>query len=67
MKNKVITYLIGEKENLNNSIDELIYPSNCEYRPLSFHELELLEKYRRQIYEIYDLIDILNERTDLND
>lgn len=67
MKNKVITYLIREKEILNNSIDELIYPSNDEYKPLSFHDLELLEKYRQQIYEIYDIIDILNERTDLND
>ena len=70
MKSKVINYLINEKENLNQLIEELVYPDyyyDGDYKPLSFHDLETLEKYRQEIYEIYSLISILNKGDKRND
>lgn len=68
MKNKLINYIITEKDNLCEDLEDIIYPDTTHsYTPLKFAELERIEELRKQILDCYTLIDILNERNDLND
>jgi len=61
MKNKVINYIINEKDNLCMELDDIIYPDITHtYEPLTFIELEKIEELRKQILDCYALIDILN-------
>lgn len=64
--NEVIYYLITKKENLNNDINDLVY-SDFERKErsylakLSFKDLSIINEYREKIYNIYTLIDKLEE------
>lgn len=60
MKNKVIQFLINEKDNLVNDIEDMIYPDiNYTYKPLSQGEIDEINNLRKQILDVYALIDIL--------
>ena len=65
--NEVINYLIiNKKEVLNNDINDLIYSDfertdRSYLSKLSFKDLQLINEYREKIYNIYKLIDKLEE------
>lgn len=60
MKNKVINYIITEKDDLCEYLEDIIYPDvTHSYTPLKFSELEKIEELRKQILDCYALIDIL--------
>ena len=60
MKDKVINYIINEKDNLCMELEDIIYPYvDHTYTPLKFSELEKIENIRKQILDCYALIDIL--------
>lgn len=60
MKNKVIQYIITEKDNLCMQLEDIVYPYvDHTYEPLTFKELEKIEEIRKQIIDCYALIDIL--------
>lgn len=60
MKNKVINYIINEKDNLCMELEDIVYPYvDHAYEPLKFRELEKIEELRKQILDCYALIDIL--------
>lgn len=70
IETKVIQFLIEEKEELNNDINDIIYNNfsmDKEYKALTKNEMLQIEEIRRDIYEIYDIVDILNKRRSLND
>ena len=64
--NEVICHLIIKKENLNNDINDLVY-SDFERKKrsylakLNFKDLTIINEYREEIYNIYNLIDKLEE------
>lgn len=68
MKNKVIQFLINEKELKNEEINDIIYNDlyqiemKTTFKSLTFGDLQKLDKLRKDIAEIYNLIDILNEK-----
>lgn len=66
MINKTINYIIEQKDCLNEYIDELIYSgindNNSHYKPLTENTIKLIEELRKQIFDCYKIIDILNEK-----
>lgn len=65
MKNKVIQFLINEKELKNEEIQDIIYNSGeiaTTYKSLTFGDLQKIDKLRKDIADIYNIIDILNEK-----
>lgn len=68
MKNKVIQFLINEKEKYNEEINDIIYnnlyqiETKTTFKSLTFGDLQKLDKLRKEIAEIYNIIDILNEK-----
>lgn len=64
--NDVIYHLITKKEILNNDINDLIYgdfekKERSYLAKLSFKDLTIINEYRERIYNIYTLIDKLEE------
>lgn len=64
--NDVIYYLITKKENLNNDISDLVYndferKERSYLAKLSFKDLAVINEYRERIYNIYTLVDKLEE------
>lgn len=64
--NEVIYHLITKKEILNNDINDLVYndferKERSYLRKLSFKDLQIINEYREKIYNIYTLIDKLEE------
>jgi len=60
MKDKVINYLITEKDNLVDSIEDYVYPDiNYSYKPLTQGEIDEINNLRKQIFDVYKIIDIL--------
>lgn len=68
MKNKVIQFLINEKEKYNEQINDIIYnnlyqiETKTTFKSLTFGDLQKLDSLRKEIAEIYNIIDILEEK-----
>ena len=60
MRNKVINFLINEKDNLIDDIGDYVYPDILHtYEPLTEKEIQEINNLRKQILDVYALIDIL--------
>lgn len=67
MKNKVIQFLINEKELKDEEIQNIIYNGGeiaTTFKSLTFGDLQKIDSLRKDIAEIYNIIDILEERID---
>lgn len=63
--NKVIAFLIEEKQRLNERIDEIIYDDFN--RDLTKNEIDKINEYRKGVAYCYNTIDKLEERRTKNE
>lgn len=60
MRNKVINFIIQEKDNICYELEDMVYPDILQtFKPLTCEEIEKIDNLRKQILECYALIDIL--------
>ena len=60
MKNKVINFIIQEKDNICYELEDIVYPDILQtFKPLNSEEIEKINNLRKQILDCYALIDIL--------
>ena len=65
MRQQTINYLITKKDNLLDNINTLLFDdiiTTDTYKPLTQGEIDELNNLRKDIYEIYNIIDILNKK-----
>lgn len=64
MRQELIEYLITKKDNLINDVNSLLFAEYFidSYEPLTENDINKIIDLRKDIYEIYSLIDILNEK-----
>ena len=62
MKEKIIDFLINEKDNLwENLTDYLYFDTASHYTPLTEEEIEKINTLRKEIYDIYKIIDRIGD------
>ena len=62
MKNKVLDFLINEKDNLwDNLTDYLYFDTTSHYTHLTNEEIEKINTLRKEIYDIYEIIDRIGD------
>ena len=62
IKEKTIQFLINEKDSLCDQITDIAYPDTYyEYKALTEKEIQEINNLRKQIHDIYILIDKIGE------
>ena len=63
MKDKLITFLINEKDNLWEELEDTLYfdPTQSTYKPLTTDEITKINNLRKDIFDIYNLIDRIGD------
>jgi len=63
MKNKTINFLINEKDNLWEELEDTLYfdPTQSTYKPLTTDEITKINNLRKDIFDIYNLIDRIGD------
>ena len=62
MKNKVLDFLIQEKDNLWETLtDYLYFDTTSHYTPLTEEEIQKINELRKEIYDIYKIIDRIGD------
>ena len=63
MRDKTIQFLINEKDNLWNELEDLMYIDilTPTYKPLTPSDITKINDLRKQIFDIYKLIEKIGE------
>ena len=63
IKDKVLTFLIQEKDNLWNDLEDILYMDFTKdtYTPLTQYEIDKINEIRKEILNVYTMIDRIGE------
>lgn len=59
-KETIILYLIHERDDIPQQIDEILYPSHIK-QSLTFKELQTIDHLRRKLQKINEIINFIEE------